>query len=285
LSVAASISNNFKHYSNAEKVKIVFFNSLAHPDYGYNRMPGMQQKSEVFDSALRSIELNYSPDIILIACNTLSVVFPSTRFSKYSNIPVIGIVEFGINLMAEKLNEDKHASVIILGTETTIKAGSHKNGLIALGINEDRIITQSCKNLESVIQTDPNSKETGLLIEKYIDQALIKYPRNGGVVYVALCCTHYGYSIPIFNKVLSKKDIEYSIINPNESMSDFFLTGEKTTSGGKCEIGATVVSMCAIKNLDMKNIGRCINNISPDFYEALKTYEHNSTLFEVNLRF
>lgn len=285
VSIAANLLNNFRRYSTAEKIKIVFFNSLAHPDYGYNRMPNVERKAEVFDSALRSMESNYSPDIILIACNTLSVVFPFTKFSKQSLIPVIGVVEFGINLMAEKLDENSKFTVIILGTETTINGGSHKKGLADLGIGEDRIITQPCKYLESAIQSDPNSTETKILIEKYIDQALEKFVKRLGPIHAALCCTHYEYSIPVFNDVLSKKGIEYSILNPNERMSNFLFTSKSISSKGQPTIEADVVSRCKIKNSNIENIGKYIDKIGEGFSNALKTYKHVPTLFEVKLPF
>ncbi len=285
LSVAASLLNNFKLYSSAKTVKIIFFNSLAHPDFGYNQMPNIERKAEVFDAALRSMESNYSPDIILIACNTLSVVFPFTNFSKHSLIPVVGIVEFGVNMIAQKLNEAKNSSAIILGTETTIKGNVHKKRLIEMGIEEDRIVTQACNNLESVIQVNPASKDTNLLIEKYIDEAVKSLNGLNRKINVALCCTHYEYSIPIFNEVLSTKGIDYSIINPNEKMSEFLFGDKKKKSGGVSKIEAKVVSRCKIADSDIENIGKCISHNSIEFESALKNYKLIQNLFEVDLPF
>ena len=46
----------------------------------------------------------YKVDIILIACNTLSVIYAETDFSKTCPIPVMSIVDFGVNIIAEKMH-------------------------------------------------------------------------------------------------------------------------------------------------------------------------------------
>lgn len=283
LSVAANLFNNFKNNSPVENVKIVFFNSLAHPDYGYNAMPDLKTKADVFNSALLSMKQLYNPDIILIACNTLSVVYPFTGFSKNGGTAVTGIVEFGIKIIAEKLSAGKNSSAILFGTETTIKGNAHKEGLVNLGIDEKKIIPQACSMLETEIQKNPSSGETERLINKYVNEALTKIQNHTEHVYAALCCTHYEYSIPLFRKVFEEKNLSFTIVNPNEKMSAFLFDDNKTVPAKNKKLEAAVISKCRLRESDLENIGSCIKNISMEFAAALENYKYEPELFYAKL--
>lgn len=72
------------------------------------------------------MEEKYVPDLILIACNTLSVVYPHTEFSKNTKTKVLGIVEFGVEQVLEELKKNPDYDVIITGTNTTIESRDHE---------------------------------------------------------------------------------------------------------------------------------------------------------------
>ncbi|CAG1020141.1 partial Glutamate racemase, partial [Patescibacteria group bacterium] len=130
MSVCAGIENKLNEIKAIGEVNLIYFNSHAEKGAGYNSMPSMEVKAKVFDSALRSMEEKYSPDLILIACNTLSVVYSHTQFAQVSQTPVLGIVDFGVSMILSELKDHQNADVIILGTPTTIKSGSHKQKLV-----------------------------------------------------------------------------------------------------------------------------------------------------------
>lgn len=58
----------------------------------------MAERVRVFDRALGAM-LRFQPDRILIACNTLSALYPKTPFSKHSPVPVTDIIDFGVEQM------------------------------------------------------------------------------------------------------------------------------------------------------------------------------------------
>ena len=83
LAVVADAAEKFRHHAVFEAVDLVFVNALFREAGGYNSLPTREQKLEVFDSALRAMANRYQPDLILVACNTLSVLAPDTAFAPH----------------------------------------------------------------------------------------------------------------------------------------------------------------------------------------------------------
>src|SRR3990172_5185156 len=95
--------------------------------------------------------------------------------------------------------ESGSSQVLILGTPTTIATGIYVTQLAALGVPEDRIVSQSCRLLESEIQADPASDVVSSLVETYIDEAMERIgTERAGKISDGLCCSHYGYSAGAF---------------------------------------------------------------------------------------
>ena len=69
LSVQAQINKKLTDLKIVPSVEIIYYNSLADRKYGYNRMKSIDEKVEVFDSALQGMD-KFDPELILIACNT-----------------------------------------------------------------------------------------------------------------------------------------------------------------------------------------------------------------------
>ncbi|MBK8945173.1 MAG: aspartate/glutamate racemase family protein [Ignavibacteriae bacterium] len=162
LSVHALIDKKLR-INNDKQIELIYFNSFAGGNLGYNSLKNTNDKLLIFESALKGM-MKLNPDIIIIACNTLSVLFNQTKMFKEIEIPVIGIVESGIEMVLEKINAVSDYNIIIVGTETTISSNQHKTKLVQHGINENKIVNQVCENLESEIQINPNSK----IVEKLI---------------------------------------------------------------------------------------------------------------------
>src|SRR4030042_1402510 len=96
-----------------EHANFVFFNALFSNEGGYNALPSTEEKVRVFDNALEALARVVCPDLILIGCNTLSVIYPQTAFARKTEIPVLGIVEAGQTLMADCLRPPPRASLFI----------------------------------------------------------------------------------------------------------------------------------------------------------------------------
>jgi len=281
LSVAADVDKKLNLFKPFKEAEIIFFNSLPSHNKGYNSMKDIKQKAIVFDSALKSMIENYNPDIILIACNTLSVVYPETEFSKSAKIPVIGIVELGVELMNDSLKNNPGSNVFIIGTPTTVNSYSHKKKLLAKGISEDIIYSQPCKNLESEIQEDTKSKAVYELLDKYSLEMKSKIKSSYTKTFIGLCCTHYGYAFNLIDSVMkSKFGNNVELLNPNSKMGDLLITDTNHLRFDKTITTVKVVTQVDISEQENKSLGKLLGKESIKTEQALKDYILNEKLFE-----
>jgi glutamate racemase len=235
----------------------------------------------VFNDALLSMEQKFSPDLILIACNTLSVVYPFTNFAHVSKTPVLGIVEFGIEMILSEMNKNKNSEVLILGTETTINSETHKNKLIEKGIKADKIITQAFPGLESEIQDSPESETVKGMIELYISEAAEKLNDNNSPIIATLCCTHYGFCSGVFYSSLKNiTNREIILRNPNELMIGAIVSEKNRGRFQETKLNVNVVSRAIIDDSEKNSIGGLISNYAPLSSTALMNYEYNPVLFK-----
>lgn len=279
LSVQALLNKELEN-SQFRNIEIIFYNSLAHPDFGYNSLKNKSDKLAVFNNALMGM-MKYEPDLILIACNTLSVLYHETEISKEIKIPIVGIVESGVNMVFDAVKKVFNYNIIILGTETTISSNQHKQHLERKGINLDRIITQACKYLESEIQNNPKGKKVRELIEKYLVETENDIVDKSAKQFVLFACTHYGYSTNIFNEVCS--DLfgnNFEILNPNLKMAK--VLNEQSISEMKVNtlIKNRVLSKVKILKEQIENLSELLKIDSIDTAQALKNYEYVPELFE-----
>ncbi len=278
LNIAANIYESAKKTPLKNDLEIIFFNSLPKENFGYNSMTDVALKSKIFNNALLGMS-KLEPDLILIACNTLSVVYYSTEYYKNPRHEVKGIIELGVNLALDSIKSplDK---LIVLGTPTTITGNSHKNLLIEKGFNQENIITKACKNLESEIQINSYSDKVKSLIEEYIREA-VPNPLPDVKYFVLLGCTHYEYSNKIFRDVLSSYFNNYEILNPNSVMVEEAIKSLKGADLGRM-VSGRIISRTAINIKDLKNISDILKKKSRDFGMLLLDYEYNPDSFSVS---
>jgi hypothetical protein len=261
-------------------VDLVFINALFSNDSGYNSLPDRETKIRVFDRALRGIEKNANPDIILIGCNTLSVLIEDVPFVRESKVPVLGIVDSGVEMIARVLRKEPAASVLLFGTETTIAEGTHKQRLIARGIAGTRIISQACPELANYIENDWQGENTALLIEAYVDEAMGKLPGRQTPFIAALVCTHYGYALDLWTKAFAARGANLkAILNPNKAMIEAAFPVVAAPRFVESAIRARVVSMVEIAENKRASLGEWLARISVEVAAALRNYELKSDLF------
>ncbi len=172
------------------------------------------------NNALNAMD-KFQPDMIFIACNTLSVIYPFTHYSQNPGSKVSGIVNHGVRLIHKNLMADPDSQVIIFGTPTTVAEKSHQKQLVKMGVNPDRIISQGCTDLAGKIERNPFSGSVPEMINANVKEAVLKMNEPKGKVYAAHCCTHFGYCQDIFYKTLSGHEKgEVIILNPNQRMAD-----------------------------------------------------------------
>ena len=278
LSVLAELESRLRGNPVFRNAELIFFNSLYSPELGYNTIKSFSDKVIIFNNALNSIEANYNPDIILIACNTLSVVYPHTEFAKNSETEVKGIVDGGVSLFANNLR-NKSDKIILFGTPTTINSDVYKQLLVKAGIEETQIVNQECLELESVIQNNPNSDKTNRLIAKFVQEASKLISSDSKNIYAGLCCTHYGYSESFFYTELSKQfNSNVKILNPNSKMLDYLFDSKAVFNN--CKTTVKVVSKVKLRKNEIKLLSDILRKESPKTSVALENYEFIENLFQ-----
>ncbi len=279
LSIMAEAAHRLERAKIYRQVNLVFFNALFSPEGGYNALPTREARIKMFDRVLASLEKKVQPNLILLACNTLSTLYPSTAFAQQTKIPVFDIITPGINLISEKLKENSEAVVIILATPITIKEDTHRQLLLKQGIASSRIFTQACPELELFIEKSPEGEETALLISAFLNEAIAKIPKPWPPVILSLNCTHYGYSIPLWERGAQEIGLNFVIINPNSSLLDIWLKPDLRPRFSKATIKAKCLSRVPIEEEKRQQIASLLRKISPRTALALLKYNFNPYLF------
>jgi len=281
MSIFARIEAHLAKKSPWQDVSMVYFNSWPEQDRGYNHFETIDQKAGVFNNALNAMEY-YQPDMILIACNTLSVIYPFTSYSRNIGTKVSGIVDHGVQLIHENLMANPDSHVIIFGTPTTIAEKPHQRQLVKMGIDPDRITNQGCINLAGKIERNPFSRHVTEMINTNVSKAVSNMHKSMGKVYAALCCTHFGYCQDLFHKALSGHiKGEVIILNPNHRMADHVMEDQDKTNAFSPDIDMRVVSRVFWEPERIDAYTRLLKDVSPAVVKALAGYEWNPDLFEV----
>ncbi len=281
ISVAADVVERMKDTGLFEKVNVIFFNAQPHIKSGYNMQKTNRRKIHIFENALESAEKKFNPDMILLACNTLSVLYPFTEYSKQARIPVIGVVEAGVKLIRDRMENDNGAQVILFATKTTVNQGTHKKMLIATGIPGENIITQACPGLASTIERGSHSQETIDLVSAYVDSVLGKIDPATAPLYVSFNCTHYGYVADIFADVFQKRSIAVrDYLDPNPRMADFLFQKQYFRRYKQTDLTVEMISQPELPPERIASIAALIEKQSPLTAEALRNYAFEPNLFE-----
>ena len=280
LSIMADLAVRLKEARIFRSVHLVFFNALFSNDSGYNSLRTRGEKIAVFNSALESLDRNIRPDAVLVGCNTLSVFIPETSFFRAGKIPILGIIEPGVELIARALEAAPSAPVIIFGTETTIGEDEHRRRLLGLGVKANRIVTEACPELAGFIEKAPGSEDTGLLIESYVDEALAKIRGLKSKAVVSLACTHYGYSLDLWRTAFEDRGIQAVILNPNAKMAEAMVPARFRNRRPATAVRAEAWSMVEIGPEKIAALGAWLRKISPETSAALAGYTLKPDLFE-----
>jgi len=279
LAVCADLVRQLKESRAFRAVTVTYFNAWPDADRGYNKLPDMTARARVFDAALSAMA-RLKPDLIVIACNTLSAIYPRTAFSRRPGQAVVDIIDFGVEMIERELDARPESRVVIFGTPTTIESGIHKARLMARGIAEERIISQPCEGLAGEIEKDPSGAPVRTLVERCVREAASKAGAGDGPVLAALCCTHYGYSLGIFQEQLERYfPGPVILLDPNRGMSAGLLADCRRHAYPAVRLDCRVVSRIAIGGDKIAAIAKLIEGVSPETAAALRKYEHDPELF------
>ncbi len=281
LSVCAELEKGLRQQGVFQKVRLVFANALPDTAHTYNSMRSREEQIQALDAALGGMVKRFRPDVALIACNTLSVLYPDTRFAQAASIPVLGIVESGVRILAEKLQQNPASRLILFGTPITIREAAHQKGLLRTGVDVGRITVQACPNLETEIQADPKSDVVRNLVEACAREALGQgaLPPSAPLV-AGLCCSHYGYSQELFRQILQElSGGKVEVVDPNLEMSRLFLNQGMVSRFPETATTVEVVSRVPLSQEERQSIAFLLTMTSPATAEALIGYQRQADLF------
>ncbi|RLA74501.1 MAG: glutamate racemase [Epsilonproteobacteria bacterium] len=165
--------------------KIIYFGDTARVPYGN------KDKNTIIRYSLEAVEFfeNFDIDIIIVACNTVSV-FALKQMQKSSKVPVIGVVEAGVDMASKKVIS-KTSKILTIGTKGTIQSKIYDTKLKLLGFTNTISIATPLfvPIVEQELENTPILQET------------MNYYFNGleNIEYVILGCTHF----PIISKQIA----------------------------------------------------------------------------------
>ena len=280
LSVVAYAERFVRTHGFAEPVRLTFANAAPENDYGYNSMPSREEKLQTFDRFLTNVTERYAPDMIYVACNTLSVLLPDTPYFRRAAIPVKGIVETGVELVHRALDADPESVAMIFGTQTTIDAGAYPRMLVERGIAASRIISQACPGLADTISEDREGVRTKSEIDRWVATAIDKMQRSVRPVVACLACTHYGYRKELFADAFAEAGAPAIVVNPNESAVDdlFGVVSEADTEFNR-DVEVAFVTRYAIPAATVEALTWFLAEVSPRTVAAMKNFRHVPDLF------
>jgi glutamate racemase len=278
LSVVAYAEQYLRTYGWTEGVRLTFANAAPANDYGYNSMPSREAKLETFDRFLGNVTERFAPDSIYVACNTLSVLLPDTAYFRTAAIPVMGIVETGVDLLLRELQADPRRAAIIFGTQTTIDAGTYPRLLAQRGIDAARVISQACPGLADTISEDREGTKTRAEIRAWVDAARARMTGSDAPVVACLACTHYGYRKDVFADALRESGVDAVVVNPNErAVDDLFPGPPAGRTPRDVEVG--FVTRYAIPDTTIETLTYFLEEIGPRTVEAMRNFVYVPDLF------
>lgn len=246
---------------------LIFFNALPESGMGYNKLASTQEKVAVFNRALERIEQLYKPDLIAIACNTLSAIYPQTAFSKRSN-NVFEIVSIGRNYINQALTLTPNIPVFVLATPTTLASQAYH-------FKDEIVYPVSGHNLASLIEDDYQSNEVKNIVSSVFDEIAKQVPKNAPFN-LFLGCTHYGYISELLWQQAKEKGLNlHKTINPNSAFSDqLSYKLEHVTAYKKVQQPnrLRIESQATILETEIKSISTLLQKQAPELVPLLKNY-------------
>lgn len=278
LSVCAELEALLDRSPIGEDIEIFYLNAALQDDFSYNSMPSRQQKLEAFDRFLDNINRKYRPDLLFIACNTLSVLFRDPCFDVYRDIPIFGIVDAATKEIVSALREDNSSHVIVFATPTTVQEGTYGHELTTAGIPAERIAQQACPDLPDAISNDYTGALASELLQDIIPAALQQLPAIPAKVLAFLGCTHYGYQARLFRKLLLEHVESVRILNPNPAAAGSILKQLKPLPGNG-SVDIRFITPYAIPARPLRSLSHYLGEKAPATVAALQNFTRDPNLY------
>lgn len=271
LSVCAELEARLRQSPVMEDIEIIYLNAAIEDDYSYNSMPDRPTKLQAFDRFLCSVREKYQPDLLFIACNTLSVLYQDSYFDHHRHVPIEGIVHSGTREMLAAFMSDSDVSFIIFATPTTIEEGVYANALRDHGVPVKQVIEQACPGLPDAISNDGSGLLASELLGRFVPAALEQFDSTPQNVAAYLGCTHYGYQAGRFKSALQAFVPRVRVLNPNRGAVDAILSRLKIEPGDG-SVAVSFITRYVIPDVAIKSLSGYIGKRAPDTLSALKNF-------------
>lgn len=280
LLVCAELESRLRSTAGDGRVRIVYVNAWPDAHHGYNDLPDMGARAAVFDRALAAMT-PFRPDLILIACNTLSVVYEATAFGRAPAVPVTGLLDVGADLFYEALARDPEGRLVLFGTRTTIGSGEYARLLARRGTEPARVIAEACHGLAAAIDKDPDSPAVPNLVDECVRRVSPRLPA-GAPLYAGLACTHYAYVADAFRRALGRHAAgKVEILDPGRGLVDGLtrnMWGRGPKAGDR-PVSVELVSKVELPEVQRRAVARRLEPVSAATAQALLRYSHVPDLF------
>jgi len=271
LSVCAEIEARLRRSPIQEDIELLYLNAAIEDDYSYNSMPDRQTKLQAFDRFLNSVQEKYHPDLLFIACNTLSVLYKDSYFDHHRHIPIEGIVSTGSRAMLAAFERESDITFVIFATPTTIEEAVYSKYLKEHGVPAHQVAEQACPGLPDAISNDGSGQLATRLLEEFVPAALEQFDRTPENVMAFLGCTHYGYQATRFEKALRPMVPRLRIMNPNEGAADTIIS-KLNTKPGHGSLKVAFITRYAIPDVAIISLSAYIGEKAPATLSAMKKF-------------
>ena len=277
LSVCAELEARLRQSPVQENIEVIYLNAAIEDDYSYNSMPDRQTRLQAFDRFLNSVHEKYQPDLLFIACNTLSALFQDSYFDHHRHKHIEGIVKSGNREMLSAFEHENDISFIVFATPATIEEGVYGKSLRKHNVPASQIVEQACPGLPDAISNDGSGKLAYKLLSKFVPAALERFNSIPQNLVAFLACTHYGYQANQFEKMLQALVPGARVLNPNRGCVDTILSRFETQPGnGKLMI--EFISRYVIPDVVINSLSVYIGDKAPTTLSALKNFTHSPEL-------
>jgi glutamate racemase len=280
LAICAGLEERLRGSAGARSRRLVYVNAWPDSRHGYNDLPDAASRAAVLDKTLAAMMI-FRPGLIVIACNTLSVLYGLTAFSRAPAVHVAGIIDEGVDLFHDALTRNPASHLLLLGTRTTIESGEHARRLIGRGIDPARISTAACHGLAGAVDKDPDSPCLPDLVEECVSRALQGVDISGAL-YAGLCCTHYAYIADLFRRALAQRtEAGVEVLDPNGHLVAGLASGleARKPEDGEADLMIEVVSKVELGDAQRTAVARRLEPASPRTARALVEYTRIPDLF------
>lgn len=257
----------------AERCELIYFNAYPEAGRGFNTLPDDAAREEMLRNVFAGMA-RFSPDLCLVACNTLSIVWERLKTAFDPGFPVDGIVDAAVGAMASALAREPESAMLILGTKSTAESGLYPARLAARGISPERLRSLGCPGLATLIESDPAAPEVRERIAGYAREAVALFPARPPKLLLGLCCTHFGFAASCWREEFERVfKVPVETVNPNDHFGGEF---RAETFGYHARIDFFTGSR--------ESMSRYFDAVAPAISAALRRAAPERELFDITLR-